>query len=629
MADQSAPNEGRAATAVPPTLFVMVTILTVPVIVGILYFGREVLIPIILAVLLSFLLEPVVRWARRLRVGRLGAVILTVSIAFFAILGFGAVVVEEVSSLAAELPSYRYNLEAKVRSLPELLPGNSVFRRASNMLLDLHKELIKFEKQPSPAGSSNAESDTSAQAAPKPVPVQLTEPELGPLQIVETIVGPLLQPLATSGLVIVFVIMILLDQEDLRDRLLRLAGRGDLHKTTEAMDDAAQRIGRYLRSQVIVNACCGLPIWLGLTLIGIPNAALWGIMTLVLRFIPYLGIIIAASFPLALAIAIAPGWGLLGWTILLFVAIELVVSNIVEPRIYGGSTGVSSVALIAAATFWTWLWGPIGLLLSTPLTVCLVVLGRHVPQLEFLDVMLGNEPVLSPMESLYQRMLARDPEEATQQAEEFAKENSLAAFFDEVAIPALGRAQADSDRGALPQERRRDVTEGFRIMLENLSDTAEEDSDQSELPRKVAIICVAGRNELDEAAALCLAHLLEARRGIGGLMVLSADTLTSDSLSFPPLRSAALVCLSLISTGSPVRARYFVRRVRRRAPRAAVIVGFWGSSSELPAKEVTLATTADFVTFSLCDALEKIDEIVPPEDHQSPMAASHQSGASA
>jgi predicted PurR-regulated permease PerM len=629
MADQSAPNEGRAATAVPPTLFVMVTILTVPMIVGILYFGREVLIPIILAVLLSFLLEPVVRWAGRLRVGRLGAVILTVSTAFFAILGFGAVVVEEVSSLAAELPSYRYNLEAKVRSLPELLPGNSVFRRASNMLLDLHKELIKFEKQPSPAGSSNAESDTSAQAAPKPVPVQLTEPELGPLQIVETIVGPLLQPLATSGLVIVFVIMILLDQEDLRDRLLRLAGRGDLHKTTEAMDDAAQRIGRYLRSQLIVNACCGLPIWLGLTLIGIPNAALWGIMTLVLRFIPYLGIIIAASFPLALAIAIAPGWGLLGWTILLFVAIELVVSNIVEPRIYGDSTGVSSVALIAAATFWTWLWGPIGLLLSTPLTVCLVVLGRHVPQLEFLDVMLGNERVLSPMESLYQRMLARDPEEATQQAEEFAKENSLAAFFDEVAIPALGRAQADSDRGALPQERRRDVTEGFRIMLENLSDTAEEDSDQSELPRKVAIICVAGRNELDEAAALCLAHLLEARRGIGGLMVLSADTLTSDSLSFPPLRNAALVCLSLISTGSPVRARYLVRRVRRRAPRAAVIVGFWGSSSELPAKEVTLATTADFVTFSLCDALEKIDEIVPPEDHQSPMAASHQSGASA
>jgi len=265
MADQSAPNEGRAATAGSPALFVMVTILTIPATVGILYFGREVLIPIILAVLLSFLLEPVVRWTRRLRVGRLGAVILTVSIAFFAILGFGAVVVEEVSSLAAELPSYRYNLETKVRSLPELLPGNSVFRRASNMLRELRNELAKFEKQPSPAETGNRENDTSTQTAPKPIPVQLTEPEPGPLQIVETIVGPLLQPLATSGLVIVFVIMILLDREDLRDRLLRLAGRGDLHKTTEAMDDAAQRIGRYLRSQLIVNACCGLPIWIGLT----------------------------------------------------------------------------------------------------------------------------------------------------------------------------------------------------------------------------------------------------------------------------------------------------------------------------------------------------------------------------
>ena len=629
MSDLSKSNDDRSTVGTSSTLLFTLMILTVPVIFGILYFGREVLIPIILAVLLSFLLAPAVRSARRLRIGRLGAVILTVSIAFLAILGFSAVVVEEVSSFAAELPSYQYNLETKVRSLPDLLPGNGVFRRAGNVLSKLSSELTKFGKQPSPAETASGQSDTSPQAAPKPIPVQLTEPELGPLQIVETIVGPLLQPLATSGLVIVFVIMILLDREDLRDRLLRLAGRGDLHKTTEAMDDAAQRIGRYLRSQLIVNACCGLPIWIGLALIGIPNAALWGIMTLVLRFIPYLGIVIAASFPLALAIAVAPGWELLVWTVALFVAIELVVSNIVEPRIYGGSTGVSSVALIAAATFWTWLWGPIGLLLSTPLTVCLVVLGRHVPQLEFLDVMLGNEPVLSPMESLYQRMLARDPEEATEQAEEFAKENSLAAFFDEVAIPALGRAQADSDRGALPQERRRDVTEGFRIMLENLSDSAEEDSDQSELPRRVAIICIAGRNELDEAAALCLAHLLEAHRGMGQVMVFSSDALASNSLSCPPLRSAALVCLSLISTGSPVRARYLVRRVRRRAPRAAVIVGFWGSSPELPAKEVTLATTADFVTFSLCEALEKIDEIVPPEDHQSPMTASHQSGASA
>src|SRR6516165_8854419 len=238
------------------------------------------------------------------------------------------------------------------------------------------------------------------------------------------------------------------------------------------MNAAAQRISRYLLSQLVVNISCGLPIGIGLALIGIPNAALWGIMVVLLRFIPYLGIVIAAAFPLALAIAVAPDWMLLVWTALLFVSIELVVSNLVEPLVYGGTTGLSSVALIAAATFWTWLWGPVGLLLSTPMTVCLVVLGRHVPQLQFLDVLLGNEPVLTPDETFYQRLLANDPEEATEQAEEFAKERSLAEFFDEVAIPALIRAQADSDEGALAPERRLMIKEGLRVMLEDLSDDA-------------------------------------------------------------------------------------------------------------------------------------------------------------
>jgi hypothetical protein len=198
------------------------------------------------------------------------------------------------------------------------------------------------------------------------------------------------------------------------------------------MNDAAQRISRYLLSQLIVNISCGLPIGIGLSVLGIPNAALWGIMVVLLRFIPYLGIVIAAAFPLALAIAVAPDWTLFVWTALLFIGIELVVSNIVEPLVYRGTTGLSSVALIAAATFWTWLWGPIGLLLSTPMTVCLVVLGRHVPRLRFLDILLGNEPVLTPTETFYQRLLANDPEEATEQAEEFAKDRSLGGFYYEV-----------------------------------------------------------------------------------------------------------------------------------------------------------------------------------------------------
>jgi hypothetical protein len=469
-----------------------------------------------------------------------------------------------------------------------------------------------------------AESPRSATGAPepqpaKPMPVQVVEAEPGPLQIVESIIGPLLQPMAAGGLVIVFVIMILLEREDLRDRLLRLAGRRDLHRTTEAMNDAAQRISRYLLSQLVVNISCGLPIGIGLTLIGIPNAALWGILVVLLRFIPYLGIVIAAAFPLALAIAVDPGWMLLVWTALLIVCIELVVANLVEPLVYGGTTGLSPVALIAAATFWTWLWGPIGLLLSTPMTVCLVVLGRHVPQLQFLDVMLGNEPVLTPVETFYQRVLANDPEEATEQAEEFAKNSSLSKFFDEVAIPALARAQADSDRGALSFGDRARFASAIECMVENLL----EDEDAAAAPEHAAgpkpegfsgIVCVAGRNELDQAAALLLVNVLRLERHIDIGAPLSADALSADTAYLPFFKDASVVCLSLISTSSPARARFLVRRIRRRAPRARILVGFWGSRTrEAVSEEIARAISVQAVAFSLRDAATTIDSLLTIE----------------
>jgi len=527
MADQTPGFDGRARTDLPRAVFGM-AILATPAVIGILYFAREVFVPITLAILLSFLLAPAVRWLRRLGVGRVTAVGFTALLAFMAIAGFAAVVVGEVSSLAQQLPEYRYNLETKIRSLPGLVPGGGVFRRATEMFRELSKELSRApESAPSATGASEP-------PPAKPTPVQLVEPEPGPLQIVQSIVGPLLQPMAAGGLVIVFVIMILLEREDLRDRLLRLAGRRDLHRTTEAMNDAAQRISRYLLSQLVVNISCGLPIGIGLTLIGIPNAALWGILVVLLRFIPYLGIVIAAAFPLALAIAVAPDWMLFVWTALLFVGIELVVANLVEPLVYGGTTGLSSVALIAAATFWTWLWGPIGLLLSTPITVCLVVLGRHVPQLQFLNVMLGSEPVLTPAETFYQRILANDPEEATEQAEEFAKNSSLTVFFDEVAIPALARAQADSDRGVLSYEDRATFESAIASMVENLLEdedatTALEHAADPKPGGLSGIVCVAGRNELDGAAALLLVSTLRLERHIAIGAPLSADALSADA----------------------------------------------------------------------------------------------------
>ena len=409
MADRPPPAiDDAPANAGGPGLSGTLTVLVSGVVVAVLYFAREILVPFALAVLLSFLLAPAVRWLRGIGAGRAAAVAITAFVAFVAIFGLAAILTQEVSSLGPKLPDYRYNIEAKIRTLPHVAGGGAI-ERFSTMLHQLRAELTRSENQLSPSAGLSP----SAAEAAKPLPVEMQQPELTPLEIAQSVVGPLLEPLATAGLVVVLVILILLKREDLRDRLLRLAGVGDLHRTTEAMDDAAQRVSRYLLMQLAVNAAAGLLIGCGLTAIGIPNPALWGILVVLLRFIPFLGIVIAACFPLALAIAVDPGWWLVAWTALLFVGVELIIANLVEPHLYGGSTGLSSTAVIVAAVFWTWLWGPVGLLLSTPMTACVVVLGRHVPQLRFLDVLLGNEPPLTPEETFYQRMLANDPEEAT------------------------------------------------------------------------------------------------------------------------------------------------------------------------------------------------------------------------
>jgi predicted PurR-regulated permease PerM len=584
----------------------MLTFLTLALIVAALYFGREVLVPLALAVLLSFMLAPAVRGLRRLRVGRVSAVAATVLVAFIAIFAFAAIVAEEISLLGPQLPEYRHNIELKLRAIPRAIP----LQRISAALHQATAELKAEPPGATPAARQSNPGGAAAEPA-KPQLVEVVQPELTPLQIAQTVVGPLLPPLATAGLVVVLVVFTLLEREELRDRLLRLVGAGDLHRTTEAMNEAAQRVSRYLLSQLLVNTVEGTLIAIGLAVIGIPNAALWGILAIVLRFIPYLGIVIAAFFPMALAIAVAPGWSLLLWTGLLFIITELAVANVVEPRLYAGSTGLSSIAVIIAAVFWAWLWGPIGLLLSTPLTACLLVLGRHVPQLRFLDVMLGSEPVLTPDETFYQRLLADDPEEATEQAEEFVKDSSFDKFADEVAIPVLARAQADSDSGILPPERRGTIKEGFAKILENLFDDAVIDENPAAggdrpLPESRFVVCMAARNELDEAAAMLLASLLRARGHLA--YVFAADSPAALGGHPLALKDAAVVCLSLISTASAARARHIVRRLRRRAPRSRIVVGFWGieAGAASPADRLSV-TSADAIAMTLAEAIADIE----------------------
>ena len=432
-------------------------------------------------------------------------------------------------------------------------------------------------------------------------------------------------------------IFILLQREDLRNRLIRLAGSHDLQRTTAALDDAAGRLSRLFLIQLLVNGSFGVVIGIGLWLIGIPSPILWGILAAVLRFVPYIGAVIAAVFPLALAVAVDPSWSMLLWTLALFLIVEPIVGHVIEPMVYGHSTGLSPVAVVASATFWTALWGPIGLVLATPLTVCLVVLGRHVERLEFLDVMFGDRPPLSPPEIFYQRMLAGDPTEAAEKAEEFLKERSLSSYYDEVALKGLQLAQADAERGALNRERLARIRDAVAEFANDLSDqddrpppkvnsttdpeaasaveSVAQNAPYENLPvlSKIAlpsewqsghpILCVAGRSLIDESAAimlsqLCTAHGLAARvEGAGALSPTNVFRLETTGV--------AIVCLVYMDASGPAHMRYSARRLRRKLPEATIILGCWMKETDPAALEqLRDGAKADLVAASLGEALK-------------------------
>jgi predicted PurR-regulated permease PerM len=575
-----------------------------------LYFGRPVLEPLALAVLLSLMLAPLVRWLGYW-IGRLAAVLLSVLVASVLILGVLAAITEQAIGLIGNLPQYEENIAAKIRSLGGGALGTGMLERANQVFQDLLGQLS------GPAGyGAPGTIGTPGEAAP-PVPVVISPRAPGPLDIMQAVVGPLLFPVVRAGLVLFLVVLILLQREDLRDRMLRLAGARDLHRTTAAMNEATERISRYLLMQLGAGLCFGIPFGIGLALIGIPNAPLWGMLGVLFRFIPYIGGPLTAIFPITLAIAVDPGWSLLLWTVLLFAVIELIVSNVVETVVYSRTTGLSAIAVIAAALFWTWLWGIVGLLLATPITVCLVVLGRYIRQLQFLDILLGNRPVLSPQESFYQRLLARNPAEATEQAEEFAREKSIEAFFDTVAIPALAMAQADTDRGALTPHQRGVIAEGFASLLDNLAEDGTSGRHTAAIredgTQDAPIVLIAVRNELDLAAAWLLEHLLRQRGHRAA--VHAPEVLAGFAVDELPVRGASVICLSLLGGSSVAQLRYLIRRLRRRARRARIVVGYWDhrDDADFSIADATSVTAADRVVTSLSDALAEIEAALSRE----------------
>ena len=451
----------RPSTPIPEST--LKTVLIAVVVVAALYFGREVLVPIALAVLLTFVLAPLVRLLQGWYFPRIIAVMIVGLLAFAAIFGLGALMVSQVNQLARDLPGYQSTLGEKIQSLRGVAGGAGTLQRASEVLQDLSKEIDR------PNNSTSPTSLAEHGASDRPIPVEIKQPNPGALDTLAALITPLIHPLTTTGIVAIFVIFILLQRQDLKNRLIRLAGAQDLQRTTAALDDAGQRLSRLFLTQLALNASFGLVIGIGLWIIGVPSAPLWGMLAMIMRFVPYIGALISAIFPLVLAAAVGPGWTMVLMTAALFLVAETIVGQAIEPLVYGQSTGLSPVAVIASATFWTWLWGPVGLILATPLSMCLVVIGRHVDQLEFLEVMFGDQPPLTPAELIYHRMLARDPIEAAEQARIFLKEKPLIAYYDEILLEGLKLAQADSKRGLLDDERMQRIRDAVAEIVDDLS----------------------------------------------------------------------------------------------------------------------------------------------------------------
>lgn len=582
----------------PPRGNALVNMAVAGLIVTALYFAREILVPVALAVLFSFVLAPFVIRLQSWRVPRQLAVLLAVFVGFSIIFSLGGLMVSQANRLAEELPGYQQTLREKIQGLRGVAAsGSGTLERASKVLRELDSELQN------PARGQAMIDGLRRQPLDRPIPVEIRQPDPGTLSTLVAIIQPLIQPLTTTGVVVIFVIFILLQRQDLRNRFIRLAGSQDMQRTTAALDDAGQRLSRLFLNQIIVNASFGLIIGIGLQLIGVPSAPLWGLVAMILRFVPYVGSPISAVFPLILAAAVGSGWGMLLMTAGLFATLQLIAGQVVEPLVYGRSSGLSPVAIVISASFWTWLWGPIGLVLATPLTVCLVVVGRHVDRLQFLDVLFGNEPALTPPQLVYQRMLAGDPIEASQQAQAFLTEASLDDYYDTIMLPGLRLAEADARLGRLDGERIDRILATVSEVVDDLdnhedqlpeADLVDTRSDLARLEpladaettvplpklwrQDGAVLCIPGSGKLDEAAALVLVQMLK-RRGIGAAAE-TADALSMSRFFSLDLSQAAALCICYTGKPSDAIIQYTVRRLSKKSKGGRIIIALLGDISD-------------------------------------------------
>jgi predicted PurR-regulated permease PerM len=594
---RTAATDTNSAPAVAPvqapSMFSVVPLVTGVVVVAALYFGKDVLVPIVLAVLLAFVLAPIVGLLKRLRLGRTLSVIVAMLAALSVIGMTGVVIGQQVAALATDLPRYAQRIEAKVSAL-----GRSSIGKLPEQISRVARRFDTTTPTP-PA--------TRIERRAKPIPVEVHEPPETAWQTARRLLAPIIGPLETFIIVLVVAIFVLLQREDLRDRAIRLFGSSDLHRTTQAIDEAAGRLSRYFLTQLLLNSLFGAAISLGLYWIGIPSPFLWGLLAGLMRFVPYVGAFLAALPPLLLAVGAEPGWTSAILVAGLFITTEPIMGYVVEPLIYGHSTGLSPIAVIVAAIFWTWLWGPIGLLLSTPITLLLVVMGRHVPQLEFIDVLFGDRPALTPVESFYQRMLAGDDDEVLQQAEQLLKDRSLSAYYDEVVVPGLRLALADRRRGVVTRQCVDAIVEATRELVDSLADHDDVDPAADEAaaepapaslaeqavpsppppdatPSRASVLCIVGSGPADPAIAAMLAQLLE-KHGQHARIGEPGDRHKPDP-------DVVILTGAEFRAGSP-RWRRLEERVRQLWPEARLLHGLVRPNS--PRQEECCATLRDLV----------------------------------
>jgi predicted PurR-regulated permease PerM len=594
-----------------------------------LYFGRDILLPITVAVLLSFVLSPLVGTLRRLQIPRAVAVVFSVGLALAIIGGVGALVGRQIVEVASDLPLYQTTIEKKVGVLRSATLGRiaevaSRFRGALGQAGQIAPPPV------SPAGGKAAPPEQT------PVPVEVLQPPPDPVALATRILTPVLHPLAAAAIIFIVAIFILMQQDDLRDRVIRVFGSKDLHRTTLAMDDAARRLSRFFLVQLAINTTFGVIIATGLYFLGFPSPLLWGAIAALMRFVPYIGSYVAAAIPILLAAAVDPGWSLMLWVAALFLLTEPIIGQVVEPMLYGRSTGLSPISVVISAIFWGWLWGPVGLILSTPLTLCLVVLGRHVEQLEFLNVLFGDRPALTRFQNFYQRVLAGDPDEVQEHAEELLKEMSLSSYYDEVALKGLELAGRDLARGVLTRPQVDRIKDAVTTLVTELADYDDVDPgtaplaeasgaksaaqdlskhpapagavpERSELPPKwrdeKPIQCIAGRGPLDDATATILAQLLE-KHGLGA-EVIPHEAVSRNAIGRFKRDGVPMVCVCYLDMSrhtSPLR--FLLKRLRKRVGDARLLVALWPADHPVMSDQKARdALSADDYVTSLRDAV--------------------------